>query len=92
MQFHLWPRHAVALARIIARHPEVRVIVDHLGKPDVTEPPPYLSYQPVLRLSDFAKVWVKIGDYQIASKQSFPWPDTAPFVAELRRAFGPEAA
>ena len=35
------------------------------------------------------KVWVKIGDYQIASQQPFPWPDTAPFVAELRRAFGP---
>jgi predicted TIM-barrel fold metal-dependent hydrolase len=89
LQFHLWPRHAVPLARMIARHPAVRVIVDHLGKPDVTEPPPYPSFQPVLRLADFPNVWVKIGDYQIASRQAFPWPDTAPFVAELRRAFGP---
>ncbi|MCC6628452.1 MAG: amidohydrolase [Chloroflexi bacterium] len=89
-QFHLWPRHAVPLARMIERHPTVRVIVDHIGKPDVTEPAPYPSYQPVLRLADFPLVWVKIGDYQIASQVEFPWPDTRPFVAALRRAFGPE--
>ena len=49
LQFHMWPRHAVPLARMIARHPEVRVIVDHLGKPDVTESAPYPSFQPVPR-------------------------------------------
>src|SRR5262249_25758889 len=67
----------------------VRVIVDHIGKPDVTEPPPYPSFQPVLDLARFSLVWVKIGDYQIASKQDFPWPDTIPFVAALKEAFGP---
>ncbi len=90
LQFHLWPRHAVPLARMIARHPNVRVIVDHLGKPDVTEAPPYPSFQPVLDLARFPLVWVKIGDYQIASKQAFPWRDTIPFVAALREAFGPD--
>jgi len=88
LQFHLWPRHAVPLARMVARHPNVRVIVDHLGKPDVTEPAPYPSFQPVLDLARFPLVWVKIGDYQIASKETFPWRDTIPFVAALREAFG----
>jgi len=90
LQFHMLPKHAVPLAHMVERYPEVRVIVDHLGKPDVTEPPPYPSFQPVLRLADFPRVWVKIGDYQIASRQKFPWPDTFPFVDALRRAFGPE--
>jgi predicted TIM-barrel fold metal-dependent hydrolase len=90
LQFHLWPRHAVPLARMIARHPAVRVIVDHLGKPDVTELPPYPSFRPVLDLAEFPLVWVKIGDYQIASREAFPWSDTAPFVASLKEAFGPE--
>jgi predicted TIM-barrel fold metal-dependent hydrolase len=90
MQFHLWPRHAIPLARMIARHPDVRVIVDHLGKPDVSEPAPYPSFQPVLDLARFPLVWVKIGDYQIASKEPFPWRDTIPFVAALREAFGPD--
>jgi len=89
LQFHLWPRHAVPLARMVARHPEVRVVVDHLGKPDVSEPPPYPSFQPILDLARFPLVWVKIGDYQIASQQPFPWRDTIPFVARLKDAFGP---
>ncbi len=88
LQFHLWPRHAVPLARMIARHPNVRVIVDHLGKPDVTETAPYPSFRPVMELARFPLVWVKIGDYQIASKEAFPWRDTIPFVAALKEAFG----
>ena len=90
LQFHMWPRHAVPLARMMARHPGVRVIVDHLGKPDVTEAPPFPSFRPVLDLARFPLVWVKIGDYQIASQQSFPWRDTIPFVAALKEAFGPD--
>jgi predicted TIM-barrel fold metal-dependent hydrolase len=88
MQFHMWPRHAPALARMIERHPGVRVIVDHIGKPDVTEAPPYASFQDVLRLAEYPEVWVKIGDYQIASRQSFPWRDTWPFVTLLKERFG----
>ncbi|MBI3969804.1 MAG: amidohydrolase [Chloroflexi bacterium] len=90
LQFHLWPKHAPALARMIERHPNVRVIVDHIGKPDVTEPPPYASFEPVLRLAEFPHTWAKIGDYQIASKQDFPWRDTWPFVTLLKERSGPE--
>ncbi len=88
LQFHMLPRHAVPLARMIARHPDARVIVDHLGKPDVTEAPPYPNFQPVLDLAQHPNVWMKIGDYQIASTQPYPWPDTFPFVALLKEAFG----
>jgi len=73
---------------MIARHPDARVIVDHLGKPDVTEAPPYPNFQPVLDLAQHPNVWMKIGDYQIASHQPFPWSDTLPFVALLNEAFG----
>ena len=88
MQFHMHPLHAEPLHRMASRHPRVRVIVDHIGKPDVTEPPPYPSFQPVLRLAELPNVWVKIGDYQIASKQEFPWRDTWPFVALLKEHVG----
>ena len=47
MQFHIRPHHAVPLARMIERHPSVRVVIDHIGKPDVVETPPYASFQPV---------------------------------------------
>jgi predicted TIM-barrel fold metal-dependent hydrolase len=88
LQVHLRPEHAIPLARMIERHPEVRVIVDHLGKPDVAEAPPQPGFDPVLRLADYPRTWIKIGDYQIASQQPFPWPDTVPFVAKLLERFG----
>jgi predicted TIM-barrel fold metal-dependent hydrolase len=88
MQFHMWPRHAPALAQMIARHPNVRVIVDHIGKPAVTEAPPYPSFEPVLHLADFPNTVAKIGDYQIASKEEYPWRDTWPFVRALADRFG----
>jgi predicted TIM-barrel fold metal-dependent hydrolase len=90
MQFHMRPQHAPALARMITRHPTVRVIVDHLGKPDVTEAPPYPSFEPVLRLADCPNTYAKIGDYQIASRQGYPWRDTWPFVRLLADRFGAE--
>ena len=88
MQFHMWPRHAEALGRMIERHPDVRVIVDHIGKPDVTEAEPHASFEPVLRLAEYPNVYAKIGDYQIASKQEYPWRDTWPFVRKLADRFG----
>ena len=88
MQFHMWPRHAAALARMIERHPDVRVIVDHIGKPDVTGAEPHPSFEQVLRLADYPNVYAKIGDYQIASKQEYPWRDTWPFVRKLADRFG----
>ena len=44
LQFHMHPHHAEALHRMASRHPKTRVIVDHIGKPDVTEAPPYPAF------------------------------------------------
>jgi predicted TIM-barrel fold metal-dependent hydrolase len=66
------------------------VIVDHIGKPDVTEAPLYPTFQGVLRLAELSNDRVKIGDCQIASKQELPWRDTRPFVALLKERFGVE--
>ena len=42
----------------------------------------------MLRLADYPLTWVKIGDYQIASREEYPWRDTWPFVELLRERFG----
>ena len=90
LQYHMLPAHAAPLARMVERRPDVKVLVDHLGKPDVTEAPPYPGYAGVLALAAYPNVWIKLGDYQLASRQSYPWPDTFPFVEALVRAFGPD--
>ena len=68
LQFHMLPQHAPALARMIERHPQVRVIVDHIGKPDVTETPPYPGFDPVLRLADYPHVYAQ--DRRLSDCQS----------------------
>jgi L-fuconolactonase len=88
LQFHMRPAHADAIGRMASRHPSVRVIIDHMGKPDVTEPPPYRAFQHIADLASFPNIWMKIGDYEKASDQEFPWHDTWPFVEILRDRFG----
>jgi predicted TIM-barrel fold metal-dependent hydrolase len=87
LQFHVRPEHGPGLASIAARHPNVRVIVDHLGKPDVSTEG---SDRPILALAELPNVWIKIGDYQIASEMDYPWPDLKPFVRRLSERFGTE--
>ena len=41
-----------------------------------------------MRLADYPHVYAKIGDYQVASEQAFPWADTWPFVRRLADRFG----
>lgn len=90
LQFHMVPENATPLAAMLERYPDVRVVIDHLAKPDVTEPWPYLSFQPVLRLAEHQACIVKIGDYEKASHLAYPWPDTWPFVELLRTSFSAE--
>jgi predicted TIM-barrel fold metal-dependent hydrolase len=85
LQFHVRPEHGAGLASIASRHPNVRAIVDHLGKPDVSTEG---SDRPILALAELPNVWIKIGDYQIASAMDYPWPDLKPFVRRLCERFG----
>ncbi len=85
LQFHLRPWHANRLASIASRHPNVRVIVDHLGKPDLST---VGSELPILALADLPNIWMKIGDYQLTSHMDYPWTDLKPLVGRLCERFG----
>lgn len=85
LQFHMRPWHASRLASIASRHPNVRVIVDHLGKPDLSI---VGSERPILALADLPNIWMKIGDYQLTSHMDYPWTDLKPLVGRLCERFG----
>ncbi|MDA8296719.1 MAG: amidohydrolase family protein [Actinomycetota bacterium] len=90
LQFHMVPENAAPLAAMLERYPDVRVVIDHLAKPDVAEPSPYPRFAPVLRLAEHEACIIKIGDYEKASALAYPWVDTWPFVELLRRNFTAE--
>ena len=88
LQFHMRPWHAHRLASIASRHANVRVIVDHLGQPDLSTPG---SELPILALANLPNVWIKISDYQLTSRMGYPWTDLNPLVGRLCERFGRNA-
>jgi predicted TIM-barrel fold metal-dependent hydrolase len=49
-----------AVEEILTRFPEVNIILDHLGRPDLTDGPPYAQAAPLWRLARFANLHLKI--------------------------------
>jgi predicted TIM-barrel fold metal-dependent hydrolase len=80
-----------SLEAMVRRFPAVRVVIDHLGLPDVTEGPHYPSYQRgLLRLASYPNTYVKITNLHEISKQPFPHVDTHRLIRFALRAYGPE--
>ncbi len=49
-----------AVEEILTRFPEVNIILDHLGRPDLTDGPPYAQAASLWRLARFANLYLKI--------------------------------
>ncbi len=87
VQMH--PHQAGRLYEAAHRFPGVRIIVDHLGKPDVSEAPPYASYQSVLKLAELPNTYVKVSELRLASRtHQYPYRDVFPWVKMLYDTFG----
>lgn len=86
VQMH--PPQAWRLLEIANRYPGVKVIVDHLGKPDITEPP-HEYFANILALSDLPNTYVKVSALSLASRtKEYPYRDVFPWVKMLYEAFG----
>lgn len=85
----LYPPQAWRLYEVAHRFPGVRVIVDHLGKPDITERAPYDSYRMVLALARLPNMYVKVSELRLASRtRQYPYRDVFPWVKMLYDTFG----
>ena len=76
-----------AVTALAQRFPEVPIILDHLGRPDVTDGPPYAAAQSLFDLAAVDSIYLKLtprimGD----SKKGAATPDT--FFPQLVAAFG----
>lgn len=84
----LLPRQIPLLADMARRFPGVRVLVDHLGRAEVQEGPPYPSAAPFFALSDLPNVYVKVSSLAGRSQERYPYADLHPFIARTVEAFG----
>jgi predicted TIM-barrel fold metal-dependent hydrolase len=77
---------------LAARHPDARLVVDHLGLPQPMEPPlpsePFSELGPLLALARYPNVSVKVTGAVTLSRRPFPYDDLWAPLARLFDAFG----
>ena len=66
------------------------IVVDHHGRPDISEGLGGLGFQALLNMADSGRCTVKLSGYDKFSKQAFPFSDVQPFTQALLKAFGSE--
>lgn len=85
-----------ALAGRIARsHPDLSLVVDHLGVPQPpvfqeADTPPWKSLPKLLRLARYENVTVKFSGAPTLSSAPYPFDDLWPHLDRVVEAFGPE--
>lgn len=88
IQFHLRAEDADQVAVIAQRYPSMKLILDHLGYPQVGADAS--AFQPIVELARYNNVYLKLSDVAGRSNQDFPYADVHPFIEQLLSAFGAE--
>jgi predicted TIM-barrel fold metal-dependent hydrolase len=58
------------LTHMLERFPKVRVILDHLAKPSLSDGPPYDGAKDVFRLADYPNLYLKLTPRTVAEAQN----------------------
>lgn len=88
IQFHTRAHDADQIAAIAARYPHLRLIVDHMGYPDLDVG--QAAFTPIVELARFDNVVFKLSDVKGRSRGEFPFADVHPYIQRLWDAFGSE--
>jgi predicted TIM-barrel fold metal-dependent hydrolase len=89
---------AMAVAKdlipVAQKHPELVLIVDHLGiaspPPMRRDPDPWDTLPGVLALAEYPNVAIKFSGAVAVSREPYPHPDIWPHLHKIVNAFGPE--
>ena len=84
------PRELAAAARVAAAHPDLRFVLDHLGKPPVAAGGSALWRRGFAGLAALGNVWCKLSGL-VTEADWARWTDAdlAPYLAEAAARFGP---
>ncbi|MCE2414267.1 amidohydrolase family protein [Candidatus Poribacteria bacterium] len=88
IQFHLRAEFADQVAVIAQRYPHLKLILDHMGYPQIDAEE--AAFQPIVELARYDNVHLKLSDVAGRSQQAFPYADVHPFIEKLLSVFGAE--
>jgi predicted TIM-barrel fold metal-dependent hydrolase len=83
------PEHLPALDKRLERFPELPVVIDHLGHPDVTGGVSAPAFQYLLQMARHPQLFVKLSGFYYIARQPYPYPDCRPLVQALYEHYGP---
>ena len=82
--------HAPMVEVMLKRFPQVDVVLDHMGRIDVSEQPPYPVFSRFLELANSPHTFAKVSGMLHYSNAAYPFTDTHPFFRLAKDAWGPE--
>jgi predicted TIM-barrel fold metal-dependent hydrolase len=86
----LAPAQLPQLEDMVRRYPKVKIVIDHLGRPDILPSAPWVENDYLLKLARYPNVWVKFTELYTASKtKQYPYRDVHPFGQMVYDKFGP---
>jgi predicted TIM-barrel fold metal-dependent hydrolase len=83
------PSHPT-IVRVADRFPDLTIVVDHLGHPDVAEAPAFPSSAPFFSLAERPRVYIKVSNHVLHSRAPYPWADLHDYQRRVIDAFGPQ--
>lgn len=89
--FYIAPHQMPMLEDMAGRFPDVKIVVDHAGKPDLKSDNVWEDYKKMFRLKKFPQVWIsQNGPYEMSVTKEYPYEDTWPFYKAVYEEFGTE--
>lgn len=87
--YYILPHQMPMLEEMAGRFPGVKIVIDHLGKPDLKSVGPWPEFRKMFRLKKFPQVWVSASEpYELSLTKEFPYRDTFPFFKAAYEEFG----
>jgi predicted TIM-barrel fold metal-dependent hydrolase len=87
--YYILPHQIPMLAEMVARFPGVKVVVDHLGKPDLRQRDAWPEFRKMFALKAYPQVWISASEpYELSLTRQFPYRDTIPFFRAVYEEFG----
>lgn len=87
--FYILPHQMPLLADMAGRFPGVKIVIDHLGKPDLKLADPWPEFRKMFALKKFPQVWVSASEpYELSTSNRFPYRETIPFFKATYEEFG----
>jgi predicted TIM-barrel fold metal-dependent hydrolase len=87
--YYILPQQMPMLEDMAQRFPGVKIVVDHLGKPDLRAADPWPEFRKMFRLKRFPQVWISASEpYELSLTKQFPYQDTYPFFKATYEEFG----